>query len=174
MSRAPELAVRAPVETHVAMIVARIIVGVVFIWLSISKIENPHVFMKLLREYELPLIGSNHVLLNLTAVTLPWVEMLCGILLIVGFWLRGAAILLFAMLIGFTTAVAVRAIGIYQAETIAFCAIKFDCGCGGGVEIPICDKLRENTALIGLSLIAMVSNSRRFALDALFTGKSGE
>ena len=40
MSRSPELAVRPPTETHVAMIVARLVVGVVFIWLSISKMTG--------------------------------------------------------------------------------------------------------------------------------------
>lgn len=173
MTREPDLAARGAPETHVAMIVARLVVGGVFVWLSITKISDPHLFMKLLREYKLPLMESHHTLMNVTAVTLPWIELLCGMFFLVGFWLRGAAVLLLVMLIAFTTAVAWRAIGVYHSEEIAFCAIKFDCGCGGG-EIPICDKLRENTALIGLALIATVSRSRCLAIDGLFTSKTGD
>lgn len=178
MTQAPELAehpaARPGAETHVAMIVARLIVGGVFVWLSLAKIDNPHAFLKLLHQYQLPLIDSTPVLLNTLAVVLPWVELICGILFIIGFWLRGAAVLLLVLLIAFTAAVAYRAIGVYHSETIAFCSIKFDCGCGGGAEIPVCDKLRENTALIGLALIATVSRSRWLALDALFARRADD
>ncbi|UCD28996.1 MAG: hypothetical protein JSV03_00490 [Planctomycetota bacterium] len=59
--------------------------------------------------------------------------------------------------------VAVRAIGIYQTGGIPFCDIEFDCGCGGGV-VNVCRKLPENTFLLLLSIVVLLSRSRRFCL----------
>ncbi len=165
MSDTPALAIKRPFETHVAMILARLIVGGVFVWLSIGKIQQPATFLKLIREYQL-LPEQPAYAMNLTAIILPWVELLCGLLMVFGYWLRGASLMIFGLLVFFTGAVAYRAIGIYNDGGIAFCDIKFDCGCGGG-EIPICDKLRENTALTGLAFIALVSNSRWLSIEAL-------
>lgn len=156
--------VRMPAECHVAMIVARLIVGGVFIWLAIGKIEKPIEFLKVIREYHV-IPPSLFVLHNLTAVALPWIEIFAGVCLVLGLWLRGSALLLLLLLLFFTIAIARRALGVYQAGGIPFCGIKFDCGCGGGTEIYICDKLRENVALIGLALIAALSDSRWLAAD---------
>jgi hypothetical protein len=54
------------------------------------------------------------------------------------------------MLAAFTCAVARRALGIHALQHIAFCAIKFDCGCGAGEEF-ICRKVVENLGLMILS-----------------------
>ena len=43
-----------------------------------------------------------------------------------------------------------RALAMHAAGDIAFCAIKFDCGCGAG-EVFICRKLVENSVLTLLS-----------------------
>jgi len=66
----------------------------------------------------------------------------------------------------FTTAIFVRALGVYHDTGIAFCAIEFDCGCGAGV-INICKKLAENVTLLVLSVVVVVSRFRGFAIDTL-------
>lgn len=104
------------------------------------------------------LTGS--VALNLIAAVLPWVEILCGLLLMAGFALRGAALLMFVMLLGFTLVVAGRAFEIYRAGALAFCAIRFDCGCGSG-DVLICAKLIENAALSLLALAVLISPGGR-------------
>jgi hypothetical protein len=118
--------------------------------------------MKLIREYHMIPAGMGWML-NWAAATLPWIEIFCGILLIAGIALRGTATLLIVMLVVFTTAVLIRAIGIYHAQDIPFCAIKFDCGCGAGEEYT-CAKVPKNTGLLLLSLIVLLSRSRRFCL----------
>ena len=84
------------------------------------------------------------------ASALPWFEIFCGLLLVLGIAVRGTALLLVAMLVPFTIVIVQRALGIQHARGIPFCAIKFDCGCGAG-EVLICRKLLENTLLIAVA-----------------------
>ena len=124
-------------------IAARWVLGALFIYMGLTKALNPVEFLKLVRQYDLL---HHHLLLNLVASTLPWFEVFCGLLLLLGIAVRGAAVMLVAMLVPFTLVVLRRALEIHGAGGIAFCAIKFDCGCGAG-EVLICRKLLENTLL---------------------------
>src|SRR5207247_8808433 len=89
----------------------------------------------------------HYLLLNLTASLLPWLEVFCGVLLLLGVAVRGVALMLVAMLIPFTIMVLLRALHLQEANHLPFCAIKFDCGCGAG-EVFICRKLGEMTLLV--------------------------
>jgi hypothetical protein len=64
-----------------------------------------------------------------------------------GVCIRGTALILFLMLVGFTGLIVQHALVIHHATRIAFCAIRFDCGCGVG-EVLACQKIMENTCLI--------------------------
>jgi uncharacterized membrane protein YphA (DoxX/SURF4 family) len=149
-------------RTGVPLLACRLVLGYLFISMGASKAADPFEFLKLIREYQMVPEGATTAL-NLIAVVLPWLEILCGALLIAGVAIRGVSLLLLVMLIGFTGAVVLRALGIYQSESIAFCAIQFDCGCGSGPQY-ICKKLLENTGLALLAALALVSRSRRFCL----------
>jgi len=127
----------------IAALAARWVLGVLFIYMGLSKVLHPVEFLKLVRQYN---VTDQHLLLNLISAGLPWFEIFCGLLLVLGIAVRGAALLLVAMLIPFTALILQRALGIHEAQRIAFCAIKFDCGCGAG-EVLICRKLIENTLL---------------------------
>jgi uncharacterized membrane protein YphA (DoxX/SURF4 family) len=131
---------------------------------GIVSLSDPVAFMKLIREYDM-VPGNVPVLLNLLAAVLPWLEVMCGVLLLLGVALRGTAAFLLVMLVGFTAVVTLRAIGIYNAGEIPFCSIKFDCGCGAG-KVFICAKIAENTTSALLSLYVLLSRSRRFCLRA--------
>jgi putative oxidoreductase len=85
-----------------------LVVGAVFVYASADKILNPEEFARIIYRYHL--VGPNQVvgplLANLIAVTLPWVELLLGILLILGAWRREAALLAGVLLVSFVLAVA--------------------------------------------------------------------
>jgi len=182
-------------HTGVPLLVARLVLGVIFIWMGLSKtgliypilnnvglgetrtvqslvehgrISEPIEFLKLIREYKI--IPDNlSLLLNITAGVLPWFEVLCAILLVLGIAVRGTGLIFATMLTGFTVMVALRAISIYNAGGMAFCDIQFDCGCGAGV-VYICHKLPENAILLLLSFVVIFSRSRRFCIwGDLFT-----
>jgi hypothetical protein len=103
------------------------------------------------------------LVLNLVASSLPWFEIFCGLLLLLGVAVRGAAVIVLAMLVSFSLAVLLRALGIQETSGLPFCAIRFDCGCGGG-EVLICRKLGENLFLIALSTALLFWNSERLCL----------
>lgn len=133
---------------EIAAVGARWLLGALFIYLGLSKALHPVEFLKLVRQYD---ALQHHLLLNIVASALPWFEIFCGLLLVLGVAVRGAALLSIAMLVPFTLLILQRALGIQEARGLPFCAIKFDCGCGAG-EVFICRKLAENTLLAALSL----------------------
>jgi uncharacterized membrane protein YphA (DoxX/SURF4 family) len=153
---------RRPEWSGIPLLVIRLALGGFFVYMGLKKAVDPVDFMKLIREYQM-VPDAAWWGLNLVSVTLPWVEVVCGLLLLTGVALRGAALTLLVMLLVFTPVVAIRALGIYQASDIAFCDIEFDCGCGAGI-VNICWKLPENITLMLLSLFVLASRTRRFCL----------
>ena len=128
-------------------LVTRWALGAFFIWMGWHKAMDPVGFLKLVRAYDLVQIPF---LLNLIAASLPWFEILCGTLLMLGIYPRACALLILGMLVPFTLAILRRALHLHDAGNLPFCLIKFDCGCGSG-EVFVCKKLAENTAWIALS-----------------------
>jgi len=142
-------------------LLARWLLGGLFLYLGLQKGLAPVEFLKLIRQYELV---QTPWLLNSIAAALPWFEVFCGLLLLAGVAVRGAALWLVAMLVPFTLAILRRALEVQTAQGIPFCAIKFDCGCGTG-EVLICRKLAENLLLIALAAWLVVSrHGRRWSL----------
>ena len=141
-----------------AAVLARWLLGAVFLYMGLNKALHPVEFLKLVRQYELV---QSPLLLNSIAVTLPWFEVFCGLLLLAGVAVRGAALMLAMMLVPFTLVVLNRALVIQSASAIPFCAVKFDCGCGTG-EVFICRKLIENGVLTLLSVWLLAGRGRRF------------
>jgi uncharacterized membrane protein YphA (DoxX/SURF4 family) len=138
-------------------LLARLIIGAVFIYMGVQKTLHPVEFLKLIRQYE---IFQNHWALNLVASTLPWFEIFCGLLLMFGVAVRGTALVMVTMLVPFTIAVLLRALAIQKSGGLPFCSIKFDCGCGGGAVF-ICPKILENLLLTGASLALVFWRSNR-------------
>jgi uncharacterized membrane protein YphA (DoxX/SURF4 family) len=134
------------------VIASRWLLGVVFIYMGAMKALHPVDFLKIVHQYDLV---RNALLLNLIAAVLPWLEVFCGILLVSGLMIRPVSIVLLAMLIPFTAAVVHRAIVMQHAGSIPFCAIRFDCGCGGG-EVNVCRKICENFCLISIALLLAI------------------
>lgn len=143
-----------------AGVLSRWIVGALFVYMGWTKAVHPEAFLKLLRQYDLT---TSSLVLNSIAALLPWFEVFCGLLLLLGIAVRGAALLLLLMLVPFTAVVVHRALGIADLQHIAFCAVKFDCGCGTG-EVLICRKIVENALLILLSCALLTGIGRPLAL----------
>jgi len=95
----------------------RLVLGLVFISAAIPKIADPPGFAKAIWAYELFPAWS----LNPLALVLPWLELLCGLALCLGFWIRAAALWTGALLLSFCLA-----LGINLARHH-----PVDCGCFG-------------------------------------------
>jgi uncharacterized membrane protein YphA (DoxX/SURF4 family) len=95
--------------------VARLIVGGIYIYASVDKIIHPDAFAKIVNNYHI-LPG---VLVNIFALILPWLELVCGVALIAGTRVLGASIILSGL-----TAVFIVAVGINVIR-----GVNIDCGC---------------------------------------------
>lgn len=141
-------------------LLARWAVGGFFLYSGIAKTGNPVEFLKLLRLYDFTAVP---LVLNLIAATLPWFEIVCGLLLLTGVAVRGTALVVTALLIPFTAGVLRRALALQAAKALPFCAVRFDCGCGMG-EVAICYKLVENSLLLAGALWLVFARSSPLAL----------
>jgi uncharacterized membrane protein YphA (DoxX/SURF4 family) len=84
-----------------------IALGALFIYASYDKILAPRDFARIIYHYRLvgPSAELGFLPANLLATVLPWVELVCGVLLITGLWRREAAVVTAAMLVVFVFAV---------------------------------------------------------------------
>jgi uncharacterized membrane protein YphA (DoxX/SURF4 family) len=78
----------------------RLLVGGFFVYASLDKIWSPAAFAKIV--YQWQVVGP--VPSNLVAATLPWVELLAGLLLLAGIWKRESALVVALMLVVFIVA----------------------------------------------------------------------
>jgi len=138
-------------------VLARWLLGALFVYMGLNKALLPVEFLKLVRQYDLV---QTPLLLNSIAAALPWFEVFCGVLLLAGVAVRGSALMLLLMLVPFTIVVLQRALAIETALGIPFCAVKFDCGCGTG-EVLICRKLVENSLLVLFSGWLLMGRGQR-------------
>lgn len=136
--------------------VARWVLGICFVYLGLNKALNPTDFLKAVHQYGWV---DQTLFLTWIAALLPWLEVFCGLLLLVGFWVRGAAFVVFGMLVFFSGIILHRALRIHETTGIDFCEIRFDCGCGNGAVL-VCRKLVENALLTALSLALVLSRKR--------------
>jgi len=82
----------------VAGVVARLLVGGMFVFAAYGKIQDPAKFAEEVRAYQLaPTITTNAV-----AIVVPWIEMFSAGLLIVGLWRREARLIIFGLMVAFT------------------------------------------------------------------------
>jgi uncharacterized membrane protein YphA (DoxX/SURF4 family) len=151
---------RSRTAANIFAVLARWLLGAVFLYLGLNKAMHPVEFLKLVRQYDLV---QSSLLLNSIAAVLPWFEIFCGLLLLAGVAVRGTAVMLIVMLVPFTVLVFRRALAIQSALAIPFCAVKFDCGCGAG-EVFICRKLLENFLFMVFSGWLLAGYGRRFCL----------
>jgi putative oxidoreductase len=77
--------------------IVRCLLGALFVWAAVSKLPNLQEFYGSIVAYRLPLPD---LMLRLTAETLPWLELFCGLLLLSRLWYR-PALLWFLILCAF-------------------------------------------------------------------------
>lgn len=78
----------------------RLLLGGFFVYASLDKIWSPGAFAKIV--YQWQVVGP--VASNLAAVTLPWIELVAGLLLIAGVWRRESALVIALLLVVFIVA----------------------------------------------------------------------
>ncbi len=122
---------------------ARLAVAGMFVGASIAKIASPEAFALAVHRYRL----LPDVLVNMVALILPWLELLCGAAVLAGppRWRAAGAWWIVLMLVGFTGAISLN----------LWRGIEASCGCfSTRADAAVSDgwNLARNVTLIGLSL----------------------
>ena len=76
-------------------VVFRVLLGALMLWAAVSKLAEPTEFLGSIYAYDLPLPRA---LLQAVAVVLPWLELLCGLLLIANQWSETALVTIIGLL----------------------------------------------------------------------------
>ena len=107
--------IKSVLSSRPLQVLARLVLGGIFIYASLDKIAQPLQFAKIIENYKiLPLS-----LVTLSALVLPWLELFAGICLVSGICERSAAMLLTFLLFLFILALGFN----------AFRGINMSCGC---------------------------------------------
>lgn len=85
---------------HIISIIVRFVLGAIFITAGIPKILDTASFVGVVYNYHL----LPDMFINVFAITLPWLEVLIGAMLITGTWMPGTVILYNSLMIVFTAA----------------------------------------------------------------------
>ncbi|MEK9136220.1 MAG: MauE/DoxX family redox-associated membrane protein, partial [Bacteroidota bacterium] len=145
---------RQVLQNNYLVMLARAVLGVLFIVASADKVSDPTAFAVTVESYKL--LSHNAALV--VATVLPWMELICGVLLVLGVFHRGAGLLLFGLLVVFTVAV------------VSALVRGLDISCGCFTQDPNAAKIGwlevvENLALIGLSLLVTLSQSSWLSIE---------
>ncbi len=140
---------RTILEKRYLIFASRALLAVVFIFASLDKLVMPEAFASSIQGYALlPL-----PIVNLAALVIPWLELLCGLFLLTGVRIRSSALLLVTLLCIFAIAMmAALARG-----------LAIDCGCFGKAYVtPVSwARVAEDLGLIVLGLHCVFFGERR-------------
>ena len=138
------------VSNQYLLFLFRIILGFIFIYSGIIKINDTPGFSNSVYNYKL----LPDFLINFLAIILPWIELSTGLLLILGITIKENALIISTLLIIFIIAIIIN----------LFRGLDIDCGCFGtvnGTKIGL-TKLIENTILLIMGILLMLSDSKFF------------
>ena len=100
--------------------IARIYVALIFILSGLDKINDLESFAQSIENYKLFPIYS----INVLAITIPWIELIAGGLLLLGLFIKENSLIISIMLILFTAAII----------TALFRGLDIECGCRGTMD----------------------------------------
>lgn len=95
--------------------ICRLLLGLVFVYASYGKILHPQAFALAVYNYQL----MPDALVNITALLLPWLELLLGLCMIFGLWMPGVTVAGTGLLVVFLGALVFNQI----------CGLDIHCGC---------------------------------------------
>jgi len=136
------------------LVAIRIVLGTIFIFAAVSKAAEPELFARSIDNYKLLPI----FFINLLAITLPWIELCIGVLLIFGVSVKENSAILSGLLVVFILAIAISLMR----------GLDIECGCFGtvdGAKVGV-QKILENIGLLLAGLILIRFDSKTLSVNA--------
>ena len=127
---------------------SRVVLGIVFVYASIDKIINPIDFSNAIDNYHITPIQLN----NIAALIIPWIELVIGICLLAGVFLKGASMISICLLIFF----------IFIISQALVRGIDLHCGCfdlaqkevkDGNIKLEMIKRIIEDVVFLTLAFI---------------------
>jgi uncharacterized membrane protein YphA (DoxX/SURF4 family) len=136
-------------NSKLLLLISRLALGAIFIYASYDKALNPLAFAQIIHNYRI----MPPSLINISAVILPWIELLAGALIIAGIWVKGSNLILGGLLVFYIVLLSITAVR----------GINVNCGC-----FSTSDVVRSNlTAVIIRDFVFLI-----FSLHILMFYKS--
>ena len=107
--------VKKIITSEYLSLVLRVYIGSIFITAAMAKLPYPAEFVEALAAYRI----MPYVFVNFAAVVMPWVELICGLFLIMGLMTRAVASIIAMLLVAITVAVIIN----------LFRGTPISCGC---------------------------------------------
>lgn len=145
---------RSVVDNDYLTLVSRLLIGGIFLYASLYKIIDPGTFARSIWFYHV-VPGE---LINLVALILPWLELLCGLAVILGIFYRGAVVWANLMTIAFM---------VVLLSTIAR-GLDIDCGCfraATSATEPAWNAFWFDVGMLVFTVQMLFSRSRRWQLQ---------
>jgi uncharacterized membrane protein YphA (DoxX/SURF4 family) len=137
---------------------ARLYLAAIFLFACWHKILEPAAFALDIATYQILPLG----LVNPLAIVLPWVELAAGLMLLLGFRSRAAALLVAGMMVMFTVAISIAVAK----------GLDMSCGCfasQGSAEDPISWRtILRDTSWLFLAAYVFIFDRRPLGLDRLY------
>jgi putative oxidoreductase len=109
--------VKKIIQSKYLALVLRLYIGTLFIYASMSKVPYPAEFAQALASYQIIPFWA----VNFIAIALPWIEVICGLFLIIGLRSKAVASIIGFLLILFTLGIMINLLR----------AAPINCGCFG-------------------------------------------
>ena len=128
----------------------RVFLGIIFIYASIDKIIDPLKFSDAIDNYHITPVEMN----NIAALVVPWIELVAGVFLILGIYVRGSSTIIILLLIWF----------IFILSQALVRGINVNCGCFNLTE-------QVNDVNLRADMIKRIIEDVVFILIAFFVRK---
>lgn len=135
-----------------AIAFTRIYLALVFILSGLDKINDLTTFSQSIENYRILPIG----IVNIFAIIIPWLELVAGGLLLLGFYIKENSTIILSLLIVFT----------FSVISAVLRNLDIDCGCQGtydGQKVGML-KIIENVSLMIVAILSIMKPKQLFIL----------
>ncbi len=157
-------------ESILLQLPLRVGLGGVFAFAAYNKIGSTQSFANAIKGFRIVDADKYGHLIVTAAYTMPWIEMIAGVLLVLGLWSRASAVAIQIMLVAFIVAL---------IHVILDESISADCSCFGDMNLVCessvgwCQVIRNSILLVPCSYLVWHQGGL-LALDRVFRDKSGD